>query len=111
MLLKIQKLIKIHTLIYFKKIFLLIAAYLLDILFFLGGNSMAETAIFGAALGTGTALLIAVTIIMYKYYRLKQQTKAWHSLDQMPFPPVMDKTTRQFYPYPRTVSNFYKSFK
>lgn len=65
---------------------------------------MAETAVFGAALGTGTALLIAVTIIMYKYYRLKQQTKEWHSLDQMPFPPVADKTTRQFYPLPRTVS-------
>lgn len=72
---------------------------------FLGGSNMAETAIFGAALGTGTALLIAVTIIMYKYYRLKQQTKAWHSLDQMPFPITAEKTPRPFYPYTRTVSS------
>lgn len=65
---------------------------------------MTDIAIFGTALGTGTALLIAVTIIMYKYYRLKQQTKAWHSLDQMPFPPPRDKTPRHLYAYPRTVS-------
>lgn len=64
----------------------------------------AETAIFGAALGTGTALLIAVTIIMYKYYRLKQKTKEWHSLDQLPFPVVTEKNSKSFYPYQRTVS-------
>lgn len=71
--------------------------------FFLVEQMMAESAVFGAALGTGTALLIAVTIIMYKYYRLKQQTKAWHSLDQLPFPPVAEKSPRPFYPMPKTV--------
>lgn len=70
----------------------------------------AETAVFGAALGTGTTLLIAVTIIMYKYYRLKRKTKEWHSLDQMPFPVVTEKNSKPFYPYPRTVS-FLFNFK
>lgn len=67
-------------------------------------KSMPETTVIGAALGTGTALLIAVTIIMFKYYRLKQQSKEWHSLDQLPFPPGVANKTRPFYPLPRTVS-------
>lgn len=67
----------------------------------------AETVVFGAALGTGTALLIAVTIIMYKYYRLKQKTKEWHSLDQLPFPMVAEKNSKTFFPYPRTVSKIF----
>ncbi|KAG5879302.1 hypothetical protein JTB14_021959 [Gonioctena quinquepunctata] len=69
---------------------------------------MVGTAIFGAALGTGTALVIAMTIVVYKYYSLKRKSKEWHSLDQMPFPPNLERASKPFFPLPKTEFNVEK---
>lgn len=64
----------------------------------------------GAALGTGTALMIAMTVVMYRYYSMKRKAKEWQTLDQKPFPPV-EKSTKPLYALPKTVRiNYIRSF-
>jgi len=43
---------------------------------------MAASAVLGAAAGTGFALLIAVTIVVYRYYALRRSIKNWGHLDR-----------------------------
>lgn len=47
---------------------------------------MVASAVLGAAAGTGMALIVAMTIVVYRYYTLKRKDKEWGSLDRMPFP-------------------------
>lgn len=55
-----------------------------------GGRIMVSSAIFGAAAGTGLALLVAMTIVVYRYYAVKQKGKwNWSSLDRWPDPPTI----------------------
>ncbi|XP_031834756.1 synaptotagmin beta isoform X2 [Nomia melanderi] len=56
---------------------------------------MVSSAIFGAAAGTGLALVVAMTIVVYRYYAVKRKGKYWSNLDRWPDPP----TTRR--PEPR----------
>ena len=48
---------------------------------------MVSSAIFGAAAGTGLALVVAMTIVVYRYYAVKRKGKYWSSLDRWPDPP------------------------
>lgn len=43
---------------------------------------MVSSAILGAAVGSGFALVIAVTIVMYRYYLLRRQGKEWEELNR-----------------------------
>ncbi|XP_023314757.1 synaptotagmin-C [Trichogramma pretiosum] len=45
---------------------------------------MVSSAVLGAAAGTGLALVIAVTIVVYKYYSMGRKVKSWSSLDRWP---------------------------
>ncbi|CAG9860369.1 unnamed protein product [Phyllotreta striolata] len=69
---------------------------------------MVGTAVLGAALGTGTALLIAMTIVVYKYYNLKKRSKEWHSLDNMQLPLMLDKYNKSIYPLLRRTEKVLK---
>ncbi|XP_043520329.1 synaptotagmin-5 isoform X1 [Frieseomelitta varia] len=48
---------------------------------------MVSSAIFGAAAGTGLALVVAMTIVVYRYYAVKRKGKYWSNLDRWPDPP------------------------
>ncbi|XP_031777994.1 synaptotagmin-6 isoform X1 [Nasonia vitripennis] len=48
---------------------------------------MVSSAVLGAAAGTGLALVIAVTIVVYRYYSTGRKVKSWSSLDRWPEPP------------------------
>ncbi|XP_072751100.1 synaptotagmin-5 isoform X2 [Anoplolepis gracilipes] len=49
---------------------------------------MVSSAIFGAAAGTGLALVVAMTIVIYRYYAMKRKGKwSWNNLDRWPDPP------------------------
>lgn len=49
---------------------------------------MVSSAIFGAAAGTGLALVVAMTIVVYRYYAMKRKGKCnWNNLDRWPDPP------------------------
>lgn len=49
---------------------------------------MVSSAIFGAAAGTGLALVVAMTIVVYRYYAMKRKGKwSWSNLDRWPDPP------------------------
>ncbi|GAB1862012.1 Synaptotagmin-6 [Camponotus japonicus] len=49
---------------------------------------MVSSAIFGAAAGTGLALVVAMTIVIYRYYAMKRRGKwSWSNLDRWPDPP------------------------
>lgn len=51
---------------------------------------MVSSAIFGAAAGTGLALVVAMTIVVYRYYAVKQKGKwNWGNLDRWPDPPTI----------------------
>ncbi|XP_032675703.1 synaptotagmin-5 isoform X1 [Odontomachus brunneus] len=51
---------------------------------------MVSSAIFGAAAGTGLALVVAMTILVYRYYAVKQKGKwNWSNLDRWPDPPTI----------------------
>lgn len=52
---------------------------------------MVSSAIFGAAAGTGLALVVAMTIVVYRYYAVKRKGKYWSSLDRWPDPPGTKK--------------------
>lgn len=43
---------------------------------------MVSSAVLGAATGTGVALLLAVTIVVYRYYLLRRKGKEWAELDR-----------------------------
>lgn len=43
---------------------------------------LVSSAILGAATGTGLALVIAVTIVVYRYYLVKRQGKEWAQLEE-----------------------------
>lgn len=47
---------------------------------------MVASAVLGAAAGTGMALFVAMTIVVYRYYTYRRKAKEWGSLDRMPFP-------------------------
>ncbi|XP_034171704.1 synaptotagmin beta isoform X2 [Osmia lignaria lignaria] len=52
---------------------------------------MVSSAIFGAATGTGLALVVAMTIVVYRYYAVKRKGKYWSNLDRWPDPPSITK--------------------
>lgn len=43
---------------------------------------MVSSAVLGAAVGSGLALMVAVTIVMYRYYLLRRRGKEWDELDR-----------------------------
>jgi len=43
---------------------------------------MVASAVLGAAAGTGLALLIAMTIVVYRYYALRRRGKDWSQLER-----------------------------
>lgn len=47
---------------------------------------MVSAAVLGAATGTGLALVVAVTIVVYRYYSVKRLSKYWSTLDRWPEP-------------------------
>ncbi|KAB0798857.1 hypothetical protein PPYR_06737 [Photinus pyralis] len=47
---------------------------------------MVGSAVLGAAAGTGMALIVAMTLVIYRYYTLKRKDKEWGSLDKVAFP-------------------------
>ncbi|XP_011304547.1 synaptotagmin-6 isoform X1 [Fopius arisanus] len=49
---------------------------------------MVSAAVLGAAAGTGLALVVAVTIVVYRYYSVKHYEKYWSTLDRWPDPPA-----------------------
>ncbi|XP_055593204.1 synaptotagmin-5 isoform X2 [Uranotaenia lowii] len=44
---------------------------------------LVSSAVLGAAAGTGLALLVAVTIVMYRYYVVRRKGKEWAELDRL----------------------------
>ncbi|KAF5297294.1 hypothetical protein FQA39_LY12133 [Lamprigera yunnana] len=56
---------------------------------------MVASAVLGAAAGTGMALIVAMTIVIYRYYTLKRRDKEWGSLDRVAFPDK--KSTKPIY--------------
>lgn len=43
---------------------------------------LVSSAILGAATGTGLALVVAVTIVVYRYYLVKREGKEWAELEE-----------------------------
>lgn len=43
---------------------------------------MVTSAVLGAAAGTGMALVVAMTIVVYRYYTLRRRAKEWGPLDR-----------------------------
>ena len=43
---------------------------------------MVTSAVLGAAAGTGLALLVAVTIVVYRYYAHRRRSKDWSQLER-----------------------------
>lgn len=43
---------------------------------------MVASAVLGAAAGTGMALVVAMTIVVYRYYTLRRRAKEWGPLDR-----------------------------
>uniref|UniRef100_A0A1B0D108 Uncharacterized protein n=1 Tax=Phlebotomus papatasi TaxID=29031 RepID=A0A1B0D108_PHLPP len=40
-----------------------------------------SSAVLGAAAGTGLALLVAMTIVVYRYYQVRRRGKEWAELE------------------------------
>ncbi|XP_014610009.1 PREDICTED: uncharacterized protein LOC106789945 [Polistes canadensis] len=57
--------------------------------------SMVSSAVLGAAAGTGLALVVAVTIVVYRYYAFKRKVKYWSNLDRWPDPPQTNKNNEK----------------
>lgn len=73
-------------------------------------DKMVASAVLGAAAGTGMALFVAMTIVVYRYYTSRRKAKEWGSLDRMPFPdihqqPYKKKTTKPYYAVTQKVNN------
>lgn len=69
-------------------------------------KNMVASGIIAAAFGTGTALLIAMTIVVYRYYNFKRKTEEWGSLEQLTRKRSVNVTKynrKQSYPLPITV--------
>ncbi|XP_029678254.1 synaptotagmin-5 isoform X1 [Formica exsecta] len=61
---------------------------------------MVSSAIFGAAAGTGLALVVAMTIVVYRYYTMKRKGKwNWSNLDRWPDPPGIRNSNDEHQPY------------
>ncbi|XP_070169698.1 synaptotagmin-5 isoform X2 [Polyergus mexicanus] len=61
---------------------------------------MVSSAIFGAAAGTGLALVVAMTIVVYRYYTMKRKGKwNWSNLDRWPDPPGIRNGNDEHQPY------------
>ena len=43
---------------------------------------MVTSAVLGAAAGTGLALVVAMTIVVYRYYALRRRGKDWSQLER-----------------------------
>jgi hypothetical protein len=43
---------------------------------------MVTSAVLGAATGTGLALVVAMTIVVYRYYALRRRGKDWSQLER-----------------------------
>jgi len=43
---------------------------------------MVGSAVLGAATGTGLALVVAMTLVVYRYYRQKRHGKEWGNLER-----------------------------
>ncbi|XP_012528908.1 synaptotagmin-5 isoform X1 [Monomorium pharaonis] len=58
---------------------------------------MVSSAIFGAAAGTGLALVVAMTIVVYRYYAMKRKGKwNWSNLpDRWPDPPSIRRSNNE----------------
>lgn len=52
---------------------------------------MVSSAVLGAAVGSGLALMVAVTIVMYRYYLLRRRGKEWDELDRWEETRIMRK--------------------
>lgn len=68
---------------------------------------MVASAVLGAAAGTGMALVVAMTIVVYRYYTLRRRAKEWGPLDRYTSDIPPRKTTKPVYaitqkvrPYP-----------
>lgn len=77
---------------------------------------MVASAVLGAAAGTGMALFVAMTIVVYRYYTYRRKAKEWGSLDRMPFPDtnqhIQKRTTKPHYAVTQKVSrNVFLSFR
>ncbi|KAL2714582.1 synaptotagmin-C isoform X1 [Vespula squamosa] len=57
--------------------------------------SMVSSAVLGAAAGTGLALVVAVTIVVYRYYAFIRKGKYWSNLDRWPDPPTANKNNEK----------------
>ncbi|XP_034952101.1 synaptotagmin-5 isoform X2 [Chelonus insularis] len=57
---------------------------------------MVSAAVLGAAAGTGLALVVAVTIVVYRYYTAKYLDKYWNTLDRWPDPPLK-ASSKEYY--------------
>ncbi|KAK2579747.1 hypothetical protein KPH14_011088 [Odynerus spinipes] len=57
--------------------------------------SMVSSAVLGAAAGTGLALVVAMTIVVYRYYAFKRKGKYWSNLDRWPDPPTTNKNNKE----------------
>jgi hypothetical protein len=67
---------------------------------------MVASAVLGAAAGTGMALFVAMTIVIYRYYSHRRKVKEWDSLDRMPFPNTPTKIiNKPIYAVAQTVSS------
>ncbi|GLV35762.1 Synaptotagmin beta [Carabus blaptoides fortunei] len=58
---------------------------------------MVASAVLGAAAGTGMALVVAMTIVVYRYYTLRRRTKEWGSLDRCMSPEYPRKSVKPTY--------------
>ena len=57
---------------------------------------MVASAVLGAAAGTGMALFVGLTIVIYRYYTVRRRAKEWGSLDRTPFPdPIVQKKSHR----------------
>jgi hypothetical protein len=45
-------------------------------------HRMVTSAVLGAAAGTGLALVVAMTIVVYRYYALRRRGKDWSQLER-----------------------------
>lgn len=43
----------------------------------------ATAAVLGAAAGAGLALLVAMTLVLYRYYAVKRHAKEWSALERL----------------------------
>ncbi|CAG7734173.1 unnamed protein product [Allacma fusca] len=57
---------------------------------------MVTSAVLGAATGTGLALVVAMTIVIYRYYTLRKRCKDWGDLERFDAPHLTRPATKSF---------------